>query len=960
MKKHLIASGILTILLALTISIPSSAFETAKLNILATTKTTAVSTIGVVKNVDGKLAYYAGSKINTAFTGFASNADQSRWYYVQKGYVSTMTGIMKGAVKGKTAWYYIENGIFNDAANGIVRKADQSDTQWYYVKNGVYTSAVGITKKYNSADTHWYYVLDGRFNKATGIVHRVDTTKGWYYVAAGVYKTDVTGLVQKADGSSEKWYFVKNGVYYTNTGIAKQVGTADTNWYFVRNGVQIEDTGITQKADGSSTIWFYVNNGIYDTSATGFVQKVDHTITNWYYVEKGVYKTKTGLAKKCNDIDTSWYFGKNGVLSTASGITQKIDGSSTTWFYVEEGRYNTSATGIVQKADKSSENWYYIEKGIYKTKTGIAKKYNDASDKKWHYVKSGVMSYTANGIAQKADGSSTGWFFVEEGTYNTSATGLVQKADRSSTNWYVVENGVYHTKTGIIKKYNSTDKKWYFAKKGVMTKATGIAKKIDGSSDNWYYVKDGVYDTSFSGKAKRADGEYPDKTFTVKNGVYVPPTPTTTTTTKKTTTTTKATTKPTTPGTVATGTIMKITSAYAESFDNGINDYSNPKNAHMPAGTLDVLKKSVYDPESGQNYYLLGCGRRVYTSSATTYQSGGTLTENKISVASSSVGTTYTSISLNSTWAVPYDLSFTPQSYPLESHMGTFGPIYDISSFTADTITITFHYTTKGSGSISVSGSPVIASGSWSNNETAKTSTLTLKMKKAGYFCGYTAKWSGNKLTFQFRHQNKKSADTAKPLSGMTIMVDPGHGGPYPGTGTAATDTELVKGLYEKTLTLKYGLSLQAKLQNLGATVIMTRSTDVFHELYELQAMAREKQPDLYVSCHMDGFSSQRANGPSVHYYNEWSKSLAAKTYARLRAAYLNHNANSTERGNLGGGTWDPFAVTRISDCPSILIEFGFMTSPDDIKLLNTDSFTSEACTAVANGIADYEKTVWR
>ena len=78
MKKHLIASGILTILLALIVSIPSSAFETAKLNILATTKTTTVSTIGVVKNVDGKLAYYAGSKINTAFTGFASNADQSR------------------------------------------------------------------------------------------------------------------------------------------------------------------------------------------------------------------------------------------------------------------------------------------------------------------------------------------------------------------------------------------------------------------------------------------------------------------------------------------------------------------------------------------------------------------------------------------------------------------------------------------------------------------------------------------------------------------------------------------------------------------------------------------------------------------------------------------------------------------------------------------------------------------
>lgn len=405
---------------------------------------------------------------------------------------------------------------------------------------------------------------------------------------------------------------------------------------------------------------------------------------------------------------------------------------------------------------------------------------------------------------------------------------------------------------------------------------------------------------------------------------------------------------------LAKGTIMQITSDYAETFDNKVNDYSSPMRSHLPAKTLDVLKKTVYDSASGHTYYLLGNGRRVYKEDAKILNKNGSLTANSLTATSSSVGGTYTTLTLSSVWTVPYALSFNPQSYPYESKMGTFGPKYDISSFTASHINITFYYTTNVSGTFNLEGSPILSSCSWTKSTSENTCTLHLNMKKTGYFSGYSVQWSGNNLIFRFRHACKKSTNAKKPLSGMTIMIDPGHGGQYPGTGG------VISGLYEKSLNLNYGLTLRSKLEALGAKVIMTRTTDVFHELDEIQAMARKEQPDLFISCHMNGHSTSSANGPSVHYYNEWSKSLAVSTYSRLRSTYLKYNSNSTLRSNLGGGIWDPFAVTRISDCPSILIEFGFMTNPSDEDLLVSNSFRSEACSAIANGVVEYQKSVQR
>ena len=426
-------------------------------------------------------------------------------------------------------------------------------------------------------------------------------------------------------------------------------------------------------------------------------------------------------------------------------------------------------------------------------------------------------------------------------------------------------------------------------------------------------------------------------------------TTTTVKTTKKTTTTT--TTKPTVVNpdagkVLATGTIMKITEDYAETFNSGVEDYSRPTNAYLPETTLDVLVKEVYDSASGNSYYLLGYGKRVYTDAAKVYKTSGKLTANAAVAAGTSVTGSATSLTLATDWHVPYSLQLKPQEYPYINSMGTFGPKYDITSFTATYVDITFAYTTAAAGSFDVSASPLFSKATWIKNNN-NTCTLRLNLKKAGGFYGYSVTWgAGNQLTFRFRHA-AVAGSSSTPLSGMTIVVDAGHGGEWSGTYGA------IAGLYEKTLTLSYALELQKQLKALGANVVMSRTTDVKVEMHDVTALTRRSKADLFISIHMDGVSSPSANGPSVHYFTEYSQAFAKAVADKMYGTYTAYKT-TTKRG----AVWDPFYVTRISDCPAILLECGFMTNIDDLELLINDTFKKKLCAAVAEGAIAYSKSI--
>ena len=515
------------------------------------------------------------------------------------------------------------------------------------------------------------------------------------------------------------------------------------------------------------------------------------------------------------------------------------------------------------------------------------------------------------------------------------------------------------SKTSAQKTTKTTSKYPYTAK---TTDALNVRRTPDTNHDRVGLLYEGTAVTVIGQKGDFLEIEYEwtatvdgeklsGKTAYVSAQYVTGPTESTTKAPAK--TTKKTTAKPTSGPTnapipsgkvLAKGKIMKISTDYAEVFSgNAVEDYSRPTNAYLPYGTLDVLVKTVYDSASGNSYYLLGSGRRVYKGDASVYQTEGSLTANSMKAKSASVSSDYTTLTLSTGWNVPYDLQFLPQSYPYINKMGTFGPMYDVTSFSATYIDITFHYTTSASGTFQVSGSPVISSASWVNTS-GDSCKLRVKLKQNGTFNGYVADWENGNLVIRFKHPTRVTS-SSKPLQGTTIVVDPGHGGEWSGTYGA------IEGLYEKTLTLSYSKTLKKKLEDLGATVVMTRSTDTKVELHDVTKITRKAEPDLFISIHMNGVSAASANGPSVHYYNEYSYPFAKAVADNM---YKTYTAEKTTQNR--GAIWDPFQVIRNTVCPCILIECGFMTNIDDLELLIDDGFQSKLCSAIAQGAVTYQK----
>lgn len=189
-------------------------------------------------------------------------------------------------------------------------------------------------------------------------------------------------------------------------------------------------------------------------------------------------------------------------------------------------------------------------------------------------------------------------------------------------------------------------------------------------------------------------------------------------------------------------------------------------------------------------------------------------------------------------------------------------------------------------------------------------------------------------------------------LADVTIVLDPGHGGPDPGAIGAS-------GVYEKNNTLPVGLNLAGLLRSAGARVILTRSTDVspaagtYSERADLEArtkIANDLKADLFISLHNDSFSNPAASGTTTYYsllnpVADQSKTLAGNIQSELVKAI-----GLTNRGVKNS----PFYVVKNSEMPAVLIELGFLSNPTEEKLLGSSEFQKKAAQGIYRGILSF------
>lgn len=173
------------------------------------------------------------------------------------------------------------------------------------------------------------------------------------------------------------------------------------------------------------------------------------------------------------------------------------------------------------------------------------------------------------------------------------------------------------------------------------------------------------------------------------------------------------------------------------------------------------------------------------------------------------------------------------------------------------------------------------------------------------------------------KHQPKKSGDAAKPLTGVTVMLDPGHGGNDDG----AVGSPVEEFPQEKDLNLAEALAARYRLEQLGATVLMTRDTDVFYTLGERVEMLNSAKPDFFIAVHHNSTALNKDAtdlvGTECYWFYTEGKSLAEHLVNQLTQA-----TGREARGVL----YNYFYVTRSNICPAVLLETGFVSSPKEYE----------------------------
>ncbi len=193
--------------------------------------------------------------------------------------------------------------------------------------------------------------------------------------------------------------------------------------------------------------------------------------------------------------------------------------------------------------------------------------------------------------------------------------------------------------------------------------------------------------------------------------------------------------------------------------------------------------------------------------------------------------------------------------------------------------------------------------------------------------------------------------------SAPCIIVDAGHGG-FDG-GAVALD-----GTVEKEINLSVALKLQKLLQFHGAEVIMTRTEDIGTDRDEGAVIARRKKSDLqnrlalmeehpnalYVSIHLNKFTTGAASGAQVFYTPNFDE--AAVLGQCLQDAFVKELQPENKR-TIKKGTSSTYLLKN-AKVPAVIVECGFLSNRQELKELKDPTYQSKLSFVILSGILKY------
>ncbi len=208
-------------------------------------------------------------------------------------------------------------------------------------------------------------------------------------------------------------------------------------------------------------------------------------------------------------------------------------------------------------------------------------------------------------------------------------------------------------------------------------------------------------------------------------------------------------------------------------------------------------------------------------------------------------------------------------------------------------------------------------------------------------------------LTFTICFSALLKTPTVDTSNKIKIVLDAGHGGKDGGVSGINT------GVKESELNLSIVKKLQKNLTDAGMSVILTRNSDaglygVATKNLKRKDMAKRKEiihnaePTLVISVHMNKYSLSSRRGAQVFYKDSDNN---AKILAQNMQTELNLMEESVRTCSILKGD---YYILNCSEYPSIIVECGFLSNPEDERLLIDDEYQNILAYTMFKGIVSY------
>ena len=206
-----------------------------------------------------------------------------------------------------------------------------------------------------------------------------------------------------------------------------------------------------------------------------------------------------------------------------------------------------------------------------------------------------------------------------------------------------------------------------------------------------------------------------------------------------------------------------------------------------------------------------------------------------------------------------------------------------------------------------------------------------------------------------FRNIEEFKSVSSIPILNRVIVLDAGHGGFDAGASA--------NGALEKEINLKVALCLKEYLEQGGAIVLLTRNSDAStaesgkegvsakkSDLAARKQLVDNSEGDLFISIHMNKFSQTQYHGAQVFYSDdqEKGKKLGDEIQQSLKDVLNDNNSRIAKKMDR------EIFLLKNTTIPSVIVECGFLSNPQEAKLLQSKEYQQKLAWGIYLGIVKY------